>query len=273
LRDFALEIGVPKESALRKKTAAQYGSGFDKTLAKIAKPLSKTQYLKSFYNIGAMLSSGKDGMFATHKMQQEGYNIAGIISIQSKNPYSYMFHTPNVELVKLQAKSMKLPLITQNTVGKKEKELKDLEKVLKKAKKKFNLQGIVTGALFSEYQKDRIEKICNKLNLKSFSPLWHMDQEKEMRELLKNFEIIFSSIAAYGLDKSWVGRKITEKDVDKLVKLHKKYQINIAGEGGEFESLVLNCPMFSKKIKIINSKIIEEDENNAKLIIKKAKLI
>jgi len=91
-----------------------------------------------------------------------------------------------------------------------------------------------------------------------------------MREILeKGFEIVFSSVAAEGLDEKWLGKKITENDVDKL---SKKTGLNVAGEGGEFESLVLDCPLFNKKIKIINSKVIKEDENTARLVIKKAGL-
>ena len=100
-----------------------------------------------------------------------------------------------------------------------------------------------------------------------------MDQELEMRHLLKNnFEVIISSIAAQGLGKEWLGKTITNKDIDKLVKLNKKLGINIAGEGGEFESLVLNCPLFKKKIKIIKSQTKLEDQFTGTYNIIKAKL-
>jgi asparagine synthase (glutamine-hydrolysing) len=177
-------------------------------------------------------------------------------------------------MAELQAEAMETPIIIQKTSGKKEDELKDLEKALIKAKNKYKIEGIVTGALFSHYQRERIEKIADKLALKIFSPLWHMNQEEEMKELIKqDYEIIFSSIAADGLNKSWLGRKITKKDVDNLVKLNEKIGLNIAGEGGEFESLVLNCPLFKKKIKILDSEIKMENEYTGKFLINKAKLI
>ena len=275
LRIVAEDLGISKEFSQRKKMAAQYGSKFDKAIQKLAKKKGfnkKSEYLESFgkMKLGALFSSGKDSSYALYLMKRQGYDVKCLISMKSRNPDSYMFHTPNIELVSMQAKAMGIPLVQGATKGEKEKELRDLKKTIKKAKEEYSIQGVVTGALFSSYQKERIEKVCKELGLKVFSPLWHIDQEKEMRSLLRDgFKIIFSSVAAYGLDKSWVGRTITEKDVDKLVELNKKYSINIAGEGGEFESLVIDCPLFKKKLKIINSEVIEETEHNAKLKIKK----
>ncbi|MBW2991605.1 diphthine--ammonia ligase, partial [Candidatus Woesearchaeota archaeon] len=164
--------------------------------------------------------------------------------------------------------------ISVDSRGEKEKELLDLENALVKAKEKFKIQGVITGALYSNYQRERIEKVCSKLKLKVFSPLWHSNQELELREIIRNkFKIIMTAIAAEGLDKNWLGRELNEKDVDKLAELNKKIGINVAGEGGEYESLVLDGPNFSKKIKIEKSKIVEENKNTAKLIIEKAELI
>ncbi len=264
LRAMALSLGIPKNIAFRPKKAAQYGSGADGMIGMLAKKrkfTSKANYLASFLNqpimkIGALLSSGKDSLFAAYIMKKQNYDIACAITLQSENPNSYMFHTPNVNLVKLQAEAMGIPLILKATKGEKEKELDDLKEALIEAKKQFGIEGIVSGALFSNYQRNRIERIGDELGLKLFSPLWHMDQEQELRQLLREgFEIIFVSVAAEGLDSSWLGRKITQKDVDELAKLNKKYGINIAGEGGEYESLVLDCPMFGERIQVLSSQI------------------
>ena len=89
------------------------------------------------------------------------------------------------------------------TRGEKEDELIDLKKALQKAKKKYRIEGVVTGALYSNYQRERIEKVCDSLGLKIFSPLWHVSQEEEMREIIRaGFKIMLSSIAAYGDRKS-----------------------------------------------------------------------
>src|SRR3989338_3698156 len=146
--------------------------------------------------------------------------------------------------------------------------------LLQKQKGKYQIEGIVSGALYSNYQRERLEKAAEKIGLKVFSPLWHIDQEQEVRQLIREgFEIVLSSVAAEGLDKSWLGRVLTEKDVDRLVALQKKVGLNVAGEGGEYESLVLSCPLFKKIIVIEESEILIENQNIAKLVVKKAKIL
>ena len=81
--------------------------------------------MKEFYkpvnvNIGEIISSGKDGLYASYVMEKQNYDISCVITIQSENKDSFMFHTPNVELVKLQEKAMGRPLVIQKTKGKKE---------------------------------------------------------------------------------------------------------------------------------------------------------
>jgi len=281
LREIALKKNIPEEHALRKKTAAQYGSRLDYALEKLAKQHqfpTKSSYLKTFYpshnlKLGLLFSGGKDSLYAGYIMKQQNYDLTCLITIKSKNPSSYMFHTPNIHLTSLQAQAMNLPLIIQETTGEKELELQDLEQALKNTKEQYHLNGIITGAVFSTYQRDRIEKISDKLGLKIFSPLWHKSQEQEMRELLQhNFKIILTSIAAEGLDKTWLNKLLTDSDLKRLQVLQQKYQLNINGEGGEYESFVLDCPLFRQEIIIKETNIIEESKNTALLCIIHAEL-
>lgn len=224
--------------------------------------------------LGALFSSGKDSSYALYLMQKQGHEIRCLITLISQNPDSYMFHTANINLASLQAEAMGIPIIEKNTLGEKEKELEDLKEALITAKEKYEIEGVTTGALFSEYQKSRIEKICKELDLKVFSPLWHKDPEEELKELVKEkFEIIITVIAAEGFDKSWMGRRLDIQMIKDLKLLNKKHGISMIFEGGEAESLVLYAPMFKKKIRITNSEILEENKNTARLIIKKAELV
>ncbi len=279
LRKIALMLGIPEQIAMKEKKAAQYGSNADKAIELLAKNMSKSEYLNSFLKkpimkLGVLFSSGKDSCYALWTMMRQKYEISCLITLKSKNKDSFMFHTPAIEMAFLQSKAMDIPIIMQETEGEKEEELKDLENAIRKAKEQYYIEGIVTGALYSEYQRERIEKIADKLGLKVFSPLWHKDQETELRELIrKGFEFIFTAVAADGLDKSWLGRNIEMQDIDKLVKLHNKNSMNIAGEGGETESLVLNAPFFKKRIVIEKSEIKMESECVGRLVIEKAKLL
>ena len=223
--------------------------------------------------LAALFTGGKDSTYAIYLAQQAGNEITCLITIQSDNPDSYMFHTPAIELTELQAEAMEMPHIIASSEGEKEVELEDLELAIKVAKEKFDFSGILTGALFSEYQSSRIEKICLKLGLKCVNPLWHKNQEEEMQELVdQGFEFIFTAIAADGLNKNWLNKVIDNTDLLKLKELKDKIGSNVAGEGGEFESLVLDCPLFKKKLVIEEFEIQEESEFVARMIIKKASL-
>lgn len=167
-----------------------------------------------------------------------------------------MFHTPSISKVKQQASVMKIPLIVQKTKGEKEEELKDLEFAIKKAKNEFGIEGIVTGTLDSVYQASRIQKICDTLNLDCFNPLWQKDQIELLEDLIKNgFNVIITGVFAYPLDEKWLGRTIDEEFIQQAKTLYEAYKINPAGEGGEFETFVLNCPLFTRTLTIKERKI------------------
>jgi len=198
--------------------------------------------------LALLFSGGKDSCLAMHYAMQE-HEIVCLISIVSENKESYMFHVPNIEFTSVQAKAMQLPLIQQITKGEKEKELDDLKKAILEAQKKYNIQGIVTGAIRSNYQASRIQKICGELNLKCFNPLWLKPQTEVLQEIVDNkFEVIISGVFAYPFDSSFLGKKIDNEMIAKLQEFNKKYKINEAGEGGEIETTVLNAPFFKNKI-------------------------
>jgi diphthine-ammonia ligase len=201
--------------------------------------------------LASLFSGGKDSTFATYLAKKEGHEIVCLISLLSYNKDSFMFHTPSISNTSVQAESMNLPILLKKTKGEKEKELKDLEDVIKSAIKIYKIEGIITGAVESLYQSSRIQKICNNLGIECFNPLWQKDQIELLEDLLKKkFEIIITGVAAYPLDNSYLGRKIDKSFINHLKELREKYGISPSGEGGEFETFVTNCPLFKKPLKI-----------------------
>ncbi len=204
--------------------------------------------------LGVLFSGGKDSVFACYKAQEKGHEISCLISVVSENKESFMFHTPNIHLVELQSEALDIPLIRQITKGEKEAELEDLRKVIQKSKEKYQIEGIVTGAIESVYQATRIQKICDELDLWCFNPLWQADQLDHMDEIIKaGFKVVISAVMAEPFTKKWLGKELDDKAVKELAKLHHSHKINPAGEGGEFESLVLDGPTFKRKIEVIEA--------------------
>ena len=218
--------------------------------------------------LAGLISGGKDSVFASRLAQEEGHVLSYVVSLHSQNPDSYMFHTVNIELTKLQAEAWKIPYTVGKTSGIKERELEDLKKTLLN----LDIDGVITGAIASRYQADRIDKICNELGIYHYHPLWGADREKLLKELIqRGMNIIFSSVAAQGLDISWLGEKIDSAKIRRLIELNKKYGLDICGEGGEYETLVTDTPWFSKSIKIVEAEKTW-DGISGKYIIRKATL-
>jgi ABC transporter with metal-binding/Fe-S-binding domain ATP-binding protein len=223
--------------------------------------------------LASLFSGGKDSTFALYKALREGHEVKYLITAFSEKSDSWMFHRPAIEITRLQSQILGIPQKIFTTKGEKEKELKDLFKAIYSVKDEID--GIVTGAIASEYQKTRIENICRKLNLECISPLWQKDPEKLLREEISlGFEIIFTSVSSQGLDENWLGRRINNKVIDELLELNRKFFINISGEGGEFETLVLDCPIFDKRILIKSfEKIWDEKTHSGYIKINEVKLI
>ena len=203
--------------------------------------------------LAALTSGGKDSLYAVYLARKEGHDIRYLLSMIPESHESYMFHHPNIELTEIQAELMGIPLLVEKTSGEKEKELKDLERLISKVKDEVD--GILTGTIASSYQRERIDGICEKFSLECISPLWHINPEKYWHELMRSgFRIMITSVSAEGLDKGWLGRIIDEKAIDELKELNRRFKIHLGFEGGEAETLVLDCPMFGKGIKIVEAK-------------------
>jgi ABC transporter with metal-binding/Fe-S-binding domain ATP-binding protein len=200
--------------------------------------------------LGVLYSGGKDSTLALIKTQQY-HEIACLISIVSENKESFMFHTPNIDVTLLQSQALGIPLVRIVTKGEKEKELLDLKKAIVEAVKRYQIEGIVTGAVRSTYQASRVQKICHELGLWSFNPLWLMDQVELLYEVVqKGISAIISGVFAEPFDEKYLGAIIDKKMIEKLAQLGTTHHINPAGEGGEIETTVLDAPIFKKKITI-----------------------
>ena len=204
--------------------------------------------------VAVLFSGGKDSTMAVFNALESGEDVKYLFAMKSANDESYMFHVPNIHLTDLLAEAMDIPIMSIQTDGVKEEELKDLKKGFEQLKD-LGIEAIYTGALYSVYQKSRIEKLGGEVGLKIISPFWHVDELEYMRFIVSlGFEVIISGVAAYGLDEKWLGRKIDDECIDDLIRLNEKVGLNLAFEGGEAETLVLDGPIFKKKVKILKDR-------------------
>jgi len=204
--------------------------------------------------VAVLFSGGKDSAFALWCVQMQGWDVESLLTVIPESQESWMFHFPGLTWTKLQAQAMGLPQLTVKTRGEKERELTDLAFGLEQLKKSLGIDTVVSGAVASEYQRTRIDNVCEKLGLKSIAPLWHKNQEQLVREQIESgFQIMVTACNALGLNKEWLGKKLDASDLPRLVALRKKYGLNVAFEGGEAETFVLAAPMFKVPLTVVRS--------------------
>lgn len=201
--------------------------------------------------VAALVSGGKDSVLAAHVAVQHGWDVTHVVTVRPRAADSYMFHSPNTDLGPLLAGAFGLPLVEVETAGEKERELDDLERALAG----LGVDGFVSGALASEYQRTRLEGIGHRLGLKSFTPLWHKRPDEVLRTVTgPGWDVRFAAVAAEGLGEAWLGRRMNEDAHADLQRLNERYGVHVGGEGGEYESLVLDAPLWKHRIEVVRAR-------------------
>lgn len=175
---------------------------------------------------------------------KSGLNVVYAITVVPRRNDSYMFHYPNAEMGEVVARAIGLKPIKKQVSGVKEKEVDELMEIISM----LDIDGLVIGTIASKYQKERVDRISNKLGLEVYAPLWEMNPEEYMSSLLRDgFKVMIIGVYAMGIEHL-LGKIIDENVLEELRGTHQRYKVHLAGEGGEFETLVLDGPIFKKKI-------------------------
>lgn len=197
--------------------------------------------------LASLFSGGKDSVFAAYIAEQMGHEISFLVSIFPSDDGSWVFHTPNLGVVPVMAESMNIPLIRADSDGTEQGDLDALRTVLSD----LDIDGVVVGALWSDYQWDRIGSVLEGLGLVMIAPLWRKSQDMIFDEMLSaGIDAIVVGVFAEGLGDEWLGRRLDAEAKTDLVALRERYGINIMGEGGEYESMVIDSPMFERRLSV-----------------------
>lgn len=228
----------------------------------------------------ALLSGGKDSLFNMYLATNEGHQIVAIANLKPPSHKdeldSYMYQTVGHQAIELIAKALDKPLFRADITGTTKNknldyeapiddgdEVEQLYCLLKEIRDKHDIDfdGVSVGAIASSYQKSRVENICKRLNLNMLAYLWNEDQNKLLQRMIDNsFDAILIKVACMGLTKQHVGLSIKSMQ-DCLTKLNQEYGTNVCGEGGEYETLVLDCPLYKKRLVLDSYDIVCHSED------------
>ncbi|XP_076099991.1 diphthine--ammonia ligase-like isoform X3 [Mytilus galloprovincialis] len=216
----------------------------------------------------ALISGGKDSCYNMMQCVIEGHDIIALANLKPREKDeldSYMYQTVGHHAIHLYADAIGLPLYRhtiegsstaikmdyETTVG---DEVEDLYTLLKKIKDELQIEAVSVGAILSDYQRVRVEHVCQRLGLTSLAYLWRRDQSELLKEMIDSgVSAILIKVASMGLNpKTHLGRNLKEL-YPQLIQMNKEFQLNVCGEGGEYETFTVDCPLFNKFIVIDTS--------------------
>jgi len=221
--------------------------------------------------VAVLFSGGKDSTYAVKHCIDQGWDIT-LISVKPISDEAYIWHYPTVELTPLQKEALGIEkhiYVECNVIGP-DKEAKCIDPVLKE----LQIDAIVLGGVgLQETQIREVKKIADKYGIKTIVPHSSLNSEQLLKEELdKGLEIMISECAAAGLTEDWLGKIITKENFNELKELSNKHGFDLLGEGGSYNTFVMDAPFFSKRIEIISSEKHWHDDSRSGYIVAKAKV-
>ncbi|MFY9717850.1 MAG: diphthine--ammonia ligase [Thermoplasmata archaeon] len=198
--------------------------------------------------VTALVSGGKDSIYAAYLSDTQGWPVDELLTLRPEDPESMLFHTPNLDLVRLQAQAWGRRHRVVAVRGRTEHdELAALEQALA-----GDRGPVVAGAIASSYQWSRLIRVADRLGRRVYAPLWRKEPARVVRaEIAAGLDIRLVHLAADPLPAEWVGSRLDERLLSEIERrTDGGRRMNVAGEGGEYETLVVDAPFFSHRLEI-----------------------
>jgi len=209
--------------------------------------------------VAVLYSGGKDSTYAIEKCLQKKWKIKYLLSVKPTRNDCYLFHFATVEHTKDLAKILGIKHIYVTC------DVADPEKealIVKDVVEKNPVDALVLGGIgLQETQLRSIRDAVFPLGVEVFASHTGSDHGSLVKEMIdKGYDIRVTQVAVEGLGKSWLGKKLTTKSLQELKTLSERYGFHVGAEGGHYDSLVVDGPIFTKKLEILEAEAIMEDE-------------
>jgi diphthine-ammonia ligase len=205
--------------------------------------------------LAALFSGGKDSTLAIQLAEVMGHHVDYLITVKAASEESYYFHYPNIWVTSLQARAMgRRQIMVSARSASRDDELRALRDAVELIRDEVD--GIISGVNRSRSQHYSFQRICDELGLKLLTPIWMRDPQEVLEEVVSSgITAMIVGVAAMGLGRELLGRIIDHELINLLNSLSERYDVNVLGEGGEFETLVLDSPLFKKRIRILEYEV------------------
>jgi len=195
-------------------------------------------------------SGGKDSCLSLYKALNDGLEPVCLLNIATRAGEGFRVHGLNPKIIIDQAKALELPIV-QRTAS-----WESYEQVFKEAveeiKCRLRAEGVVFGDIFLEEHRRWTIRVCEELGVKALSPLYGEDEEELMMEFLDaGFKAMIVCAKLDKLPEELLGR-IFDREV---IKILENAGVDPCGEYGEYHTLVLDGPIFKKRIEVLEGQI------------------
>jgi len=197
-------------------------------------------------------SGGKDCCLALYRMLQENRNVACLVSMVSENDARNHAHGIRLEILKLQAEALGIPLVLVDSAGDYES---SLIKALTQLKEQHGIEEIAFGSLYADEDRKWNEEVANKAGLAPLFPVWISPEEssKLLDEFITlGFSAVVCRASVKNFDRTWTGRMLDWGFFEEI----QKHDICVMGEFGEYHTFVLDGPIFQRKVSLTESRIV-----------------
>mgnify|MGYP001611638898 CR=1 FL=1 len=223
-------------------------------------------------DVAVMYSGGKDSTLAIQHCLVRGWNIKYLLSVKPTRTDCYLFHFATVEYTRELAHALGLDHIyTTCDVADPEQEAEIVKNIVKD-----NLvDALVLGGVgLQETQIRTLRNTMFDLGVEVFATHAGKDHGQLIDEMIKaGYDIRITQIAADGLHKGWLGKKLDAATFPELQKLSTTYGFHLGAEGGHYDTLVVDGPIFHKKMDILEAEPVMETECSGYLKVNKISVV
>jgi diphthine-ammonia ligase len=207
----------------------------------------------------ASWSGGKDGCLACYRAVASGLKIRRLANMITEDGKRSRTHGVSAHVLQIQSQAIGIPLVQRRTTW------HSYEAKFKSMLCAFRREGI-TGGVFGDIDlnehREWVERVCQEVDITPYLPLWGESQNEILKDFIKSgFKAIVVATKADMLGEEWLGREVDLNFINRLAELRKTKDITLCGEAGEYHTLVVDGPLFQKRMEIVETREVFRDEH------------
>jgi len=205
----------------------------------------------------ASWSGGKDSCLACYRAIDSGLKVRYLANTITEDGKRSRSHGLPAKVIQVQSEAVGIPLVQRRTTW------DNYEVEFKSMLRTFKQEG-VNGGVFGDIDFVEhwqwVERVCREVDITPHLPLWGESQDKILRDFIDlGFEAIVVATKADLLGEEWLGQRVDLDFIRHLEELKETKDITPCGEAGEYHTLVIDGPLFKKRMEILKTRNVFRD--------------